>query len=376
MRIAAELRDVERAYAALIGLVRAAGGQLHPGLCLHQEGRALWATVDRQALAAAEAPLILVPEPLLVPVADLHWRAASRLEPTTGLERLSPLQRQVLDQMLELYALTGKLADLPLRLPALALAPGSALALRLRTGHPPWEPGTLSPAEAFLRTRTLGYPAAPLVADAAGPARTPVLMPLVDVLNHHPDGARFKTRPSGVRVDPWPCGDGGECYASYGYKDAMTLLLQYGYVAREPRFLHSVACELPVPGLGRLVIQGQHHRPHMDLPALEVLADGLSISHINLDAARPLRARAILRVLVAGLHPKLAGAELDSLAQAAWTAVLHANRGYYQDLLALSTAEPEVPVTAMIAEVARHQLGLLEAIGQAASGHEQIPPAA
>ena len=334
-------------YTALAKQVLAAGGRLHPGLRLHQQGGSLWASVDARAVEAEpDTPLIHVPETLLVPTSDLDWSTPGSLTPSTGLATLDVPQRRMLDLMLELYALTGKLDSIRQCLPELALPPESPLWALLQDSHRAARtPETAQ--QAFIRTRTLGYrrrakqPEAGMAGggEAAKTAKTTVLMPLIDVINHHPDGAAFSTRQGGVRLKPRRSSGTAECHARYGYRDAMVLLLVYGYVAREPRFVQSIRCTVSVPGLGPLTIQGQDHRVPLDLPGLARSEDGtLLISHLNFDADHPRRAMQTLRVIAAGQYPDLPAAELDRMARQADAAIRATNAAHYQQLLGYGEA--------------------------------------
>ncbi len=330
----------------------------------------MWASVDAPDLDPATAPpLMLVPHSVLIPVAGLKWEQQNCLEPTGGLEALSDVQQHALQQMLAIYAHTGKLADIQTRMPSLALSRDSSLAALLQAGHPNWVKHERSEIMAtFLDTRVLNYSYKSASSQNGAPATgaQEILMPLIDLLNHHPEGSHYTSKPEGLRVKARTCGSNGECFARYGYNDAMMLLLHLGYVAREPRFVQSIACEIHADGFGVIRIQQQGHSNLKDLPLIQKNAESATISHLNLEADQPGHALKILTVVAQGLRIQ----DPVRFAQSAVKAVISANLDYYRTLIAQAQAAAHLPETArvgsMFIEVARHQMSLLEEIGSAA----------
>jgi hypothetical protein len=128
-----------------------------------------------------------MPTPLLVPIEAARWGdGATALELLTPPETASPVQRQLLELHAALYNATDKLrwwsTQHPARLVERCPAVAEAL-LPLKPGH---GEGPLKPtaAERFLATRSFGWRAEPV----DDPKQT-VLMPLIDLLNHHHRGA-------------------------------------------------------------------------------------------------------------------------------------------------------------------------------------------
>jgi hypothetical protein len=373
MRIEAEQAAVTAVLADLVSQIIDGGGLVHEGLCLHERGGSMWASVDMGAVADTEAPLIHVPEALLVPTDGLRWVRPDAFDLSSGHEALSPTRRRILDSMLELYRLTGKMDEAARSLVRMVLPIDSPLFLTIKRAHPAVDSQGLSrdPASALLDTRTLLYSSRAdatqsVELEAAMPASSSVLMPLVELLNHHGNGAPFSTRAGGVKVKVRSIGAGAECYARYGYYDAMSLLLFYGYVDLQPRFVQSIACQLNVDGFGSLVIKRQDHRPPLDLPWIERQDGRMTVSHLNFDIESPRRAVSTLRVLAAGLHPKASAADLDRFALTAWIAVCDTNTLHYREIIGLigspAVSGNRVVVEDMLLQVAQHQLKLLDEV--------------
>lgn len=368
MHIDAESPAAAAIYASLAGLVREAGGYISPDLVLHQCGSMLWASVAAgSSTAKSPSRLVLLPEKLLVPIDGLGWQAGTSLQPQAGLDSLQPLQRHALDLMLELFDLTGKMSSAERELPVRALASESALLALIRSGRPHWRPAAACTAEAFIGTRILGRQDDPAEVNTGGASREPqMLMPLLDVWNHHPRGAIFRHRPEGMAIRQSEHAPADQAYANYGYRDALSLLLDYGYVDRQPRFLQSIACQLELAGIGRLTIMRQGHSTPNDLPWFKVTQEGVMAGHINLDADQPQLALEWLRMLATGFEPGAGAGALQRRAIAAMIAILDANLDWYRAMLPLAAAAALNPasrcVAAMLLDVSEHQTALIEEI--------------
>lgn len=334
----------------------------------------MWASIDQDVFAttAPDTPLMFVPECLLIPLNGLEWEQTDQLTPSSGLETLSGLQASALKHMLTLYEHTNKLIEAQACMPGLALPSDSALARLISAGHPDWlgcRPHSV--IHTFLSSRSIN-----LGKDAeANP--THALMPLLDVLNHQAAGAIFNVQADGVRVKAKLQGNSNECFVSYGYKDVMSLLLHYGYVAQEPRCVQSITCEVFAEEFGHLSIkdQGQRLNTSKDLPFVKIEPNGMVISHLNLDTDKPKHAYEVLRLMGTGL--KLTN--LDMGAEKIHNAVLEENISFYKKLEMLSADAIHTPKTALIAsmlfDVARHQLALLNELTKAKPTARPPPPA-
>ncbi|AXQ29306.1 hypothetical protein D0B54_11660 [Solimonas sp. K1W22B-7] len=351
MRIDADHPEAHDAYASLAALLERHGGWLSPDLVVHQRGSDLWASTD--GTADASDRLIWIPRPLLVPISGLSWHDEDELALRDDGGRLSPLQREILDAMLRLYRVTGKLAWSRRHLPAVALAAGDPLRVDLSRWCPhfDWPEGV---AEAFLRTRRL-----PLKHDGQ---REPVLFPIGEILNHHPEGTRLRVEPEhGLRIRRAGPADDAQCYARYRSRDALDLLLGCGYAALQTRCALSLSLEIELAGLGRLRICRTSHRPAQDLPHVQYSPGQLSLSHLNFHCDKPGRSLALLRIVIGGLP--LPPSRREALALEAHEALAAANldawRQLRQQALRVIADGHHLPVHGMLVEVAEHQQRLI-----------------
>lgn len=326
MHIDADHPEAREAYTRLANLVETHGGWLHPGLVVHQRGGELWASFEGEA--AADEPLIYLAPPLLVPLAGLAWDDRAELELRDDGGLLTPLQREVLDAMLCLYRVTSKLAWARQHLPGLALAQEDPL----RQGLARWHPALRSPAsvaETFLASRCVEV--------TEGEARRDMLFALGEVLNHHPQGARLDARSdAGLRILRRGPANGAQCYTCYGFKDALDLLIGYGYADRGVRFVRSLPVEVELPRLGRLEIVGSGCNPGHDLPGVEHRPGQLRLSHLNFYGDKPGQSLSLIRIIVGALPLGLSGAEREALSLQAHEALVERNIEEWQQLQRLA----------------------------------------
>ena len=364
MKVESEHGDVAGLFTEIADIVDEYGGHLHPGLIIRNSGQSYCAAITPQGLAAApEQPLIAIPRSLLIPVDGIGWQVRDgRLQAVSGLSDLSGPQRLLLERMLSLYNLAGKVEEACRTLPALALQGQEGLLELLRRGRRHWVGTPAPPAEAFIGTRTLAYSQyrSPPVGATARPVK--VLMPLIDVLNHHPGGAPFAASVEGVSVAVRAKGEDLECFGSYGFRDALSLLLNYGFASTQPQFVQSIACEVDLAGWGRLGIQRQDFIPPRDLPRIDRTHDGVTISHLNLPADRSRHAADRLALALRMLRPGATGDAVEAAAREAGAQVHALNRAYYQQLSAAvdAAAGAGAQVLDMLRIVIDHQLQALQ----------------
>jgi hypothetical protein len=142
--------------------------------------------------------LITMPTELLVPIAGARWGVST--DELTLLEPppcASAVQEELLQLHIALYNATGKLCWWSQQHPAGLVEASAAVADALAPLKPAHrrEPKERSAAEGFLATRSFGWKPNPDQGD-----RVPVLMPLIDLLNHHHRGAPFRMSGGAMRI--------------------------------------------------------------------------------------------------------------------------------------------------------------------------------
>ena len=196
--------------------------------------------------------LISLPTDLLVPIGEVQWSSSpDALELLQPPEEATPVQRELLQLHAELYNATGKLHwwnnQHPGRLAETSSDIAASLEL-LKPGHRA-QPER-SAAEGFLATRSFGWRPNP-----EQQQRHPVLMPLIDLLNHHHQGAPFRIDDGAMQVKTKQSG-ARECFAHYGHRqDVLDLALHYGHCDLSTPFAHAAPLEIDVEGIGRVHIE-------------------------------------------------------------------------------------------------------------------------
>ena len=284
------------------------GAQWHPKLQVEvdQGGMRLLAPPE------TTGPLISMPTDLLVPIAGAEWTSSpDALQLLESPAAATPVQRELLQLHAELYNATGKLHwwsnRHPARLSENSREVAASLEL-LKPGHRA-QPER-SAAEGFLATRSFGWRPNP-----EQQQRHTVLMPLIDLLNHHHKGAPYRIIDGAMQIKAKQAGE-RECFAHYGHRrDVLDLALHYGHCDLSTPFAHSAPLEIAVEGLGyiRVENQGQRAPAHpFDPPRVILDPDGLRLSHLCCDQAHPERVQTMLRLALQA-HLKRRGYD-DALA--------------------------------------------------------------
>jgi hypothetical protein len=308
--VSADNAECGRLLGEILTLFRKHGGAVHPCAVWRETNGHMSVTCDSGA-AGYERPLVELPRELLVPVTGAEWAdSKERLILRRPPPGITPLQRALLDLHVDLYNATGKVPWTISHHPR-AVVPGHAPLLdALRDLRPGIYPKSDMPAEIFLHTRVFGpkSPPDPVLATPIKPAaKTQVLMPLIDTLNHHPQGAPFQLDETGLRVRLAQPSGTAECFAAYGgRRDVLDLALHYGYVDEATPFAFSAPVNVEVPGLGWVAVGANRIRPAHPLDPPRVSWDGetLDISHLCCHRQHPERLRTALRLPVLAVARK------------------------------------------------------------------------
>jgi hypothetical protein len=321
MHTVSDSADVRTAVDTLVRLVRAAGGFVHPDAWVTERD----GSISLHAPAGTTGRLLHLPAAVLVPTGGITWGddgdAPVAIDGTMGL---TDLQRRVLDTMCQLYRATRKIVWARAHLPLVTLHvddPAREGLASLRGERP----GEVSPyrerrsaAEGFIASRVLGN------GDAA------VLMPLVELADHHAAGAAFG-RSDGVVLDiAQPAAD-TVCFARYAVQlDAIAAAAHYGFVDPSIRVARSapVTVHLDVPGLRSVHVAGRNMAPRQRLDAPEITrsGDGLEFSHLTFDAERPHELTELVGLAVRmQLRSQGGAADPRTVTRALLTAVVDAN---------------------------------------------------
>jgi hypothetical protein len=113
-----------------------------------------------------------------------------------------------------------------------------------------------------------------------GQEPTSYLMPMLDLVNHHPGAPAYRHDGDSLCIGTWRSSEYGECFVSYGStRDALGIALAYGYVDPNITRVNALPDELPMPRGGTLRLQRASHPDFTQEP------DVLTIIGASFDAA-------------------------------------------------------------------------------------------
>jgi hypothetical protein len=248
---------------------------------------------------AAGEPLVRVPEALLVPVETTTWHVDGD---TLSIDRhdrtASALQRELAALLVEVYNATGKVEWARSTLPTIALGDVPEAMHMIRVLRPSVGEQWQDLATALIDTRAIRLPSARCEGDRLRKGRR-VLMPLIDLLDHHRHGAPYMVTEGLVSISAAHPTGNSACFARYGpRRDPVDLALAYGFADQTAVFARSIAAELDVPGVGPVRVEGRRPPPRssLDPPMMSVQSGRLSLSHLTFHQEHPARLFTVVRM--------------------------------------------------------------------------------
>ena len=150
-----------------------------------------------------------------------------------------------------------------------------------------------------------------------------VLMPLIELLNHHFQGARYRNieHENGniiaVARSRFRGADGKQCFAFYGPNDSLDAWLTYNFVDDQPPYTRSVSLEIVLPDLGTIRVGAQGNMAILEnlpqqaqdlrfyLPNITgKMEDRLDVTFLLIPGASAPRAlRRVLSILIEDFSP-------------------------------------------------------------------------
>jgi hypothetical protein len=354
-RITSDDPRVAALLGELVELLRAEGAEFHPALELVCARGSMSMRSDLPA--GSGELLVLIPEHCAPSIHDFRVvleNGALACEPGAGA---TPVQAALMDRLVGLYNVTGKLAEHATTVPWFAFAHRPTLLAQLSAARSAEMriAGLLRDDRrdealiaSYFDTRCLH----------AWGDRQDLVMPIVDLANHHVQapglwfGNATPGGPHGVGIRHWrptPASD-GEVYCCYSQLDALDLYARCGFADESADVVQSVPLTLPMPGGGAILVRawpsGLNGSAPEQIPARArditayfprmTIRDNrsLGIAFLLIPPARS--ADALRRVLAYAIgtycsHYRVAG-DLGRLVAEAEERVLAANIAYFDDL--------------------------------------------
>ncbi|BAV34060.1 hypothetical protein SCL_1762 [Sulfuricaulis limicola] len=360
VQIISDRSELKHSLRKLVTLVQKNGGWLDERLIIRYERGGF--SVHSKTNGANSNWIIKLPPACLLPTDQFQLSLAGddiRVESHTS--EFSGGRLDLLEIMLELWNQTGKIAaqkktafwgisesdpDLFRRL---AAGRNTQFYAKLEDSLYSKDQHERLLIKGFLMTRTSG-----LASNISSSERTQMLMPIIELLNHHPLAPPYtylfsqneKNQLAIKKFCALP--QTTECFVRYGYYDAYDLLLNYGYIESNTFFIRSIPMEISLPGLGTMkVYTSTGQMGHKNLPPqIADLGVFLPQFFINRDAGvadvgyllipqdtAPHALRRVLGFIIYQLDPKLPAIKISEFVEMAEKQVLAENTRFYRDLL-------------------------------------------
>ncbi len=357
MLIQSENQLVQKQLKFIAKTVVEHGGTIHPELTITHQTERLWISCSAEVDGSA---LLIIPDELFIPVTHLEWTGENGVLSYSGdNSQLTQVQQSLLDAMVDLYNATDKIALVAVRLPAQLLPTDPELLAWLMDARPAFELPKTSPARQFIETRlnektikgdndgkTVGY-----------------LMPLIDLLNHHPYGQKYQR----TSQDGWLIGlqkpnlGSDQCYVRYSKFDSLSIAMWHGYFESYTRHVAALDCMLTHVDLGEICIKGTNaSRRKINAPRILPGEVVWTLQDIVIEPEKISDLRTLLGLAIRSKRRDLAQPEAEVIADELIVLLVEANRAKYEVLLALCQNDTEhFPLRSLLGQVAKHQLELL-----------------
>jgi hypothetical protein len=267
VRFESDSSNLSLALGHLVEVMIQAGAQFHPSLRIVDTGGGLSAWADGD-----EPCLMSIPKGTLVPVDQITWSEEPPLRLVATPDHLTPLQRSVLEACTDVMATAGTWEYFRATHPRATITDPGAIAI-IQSLHPAFV--SASSAAAMIKTRTIRLPL-----DDTGPQS--YLMPLLDLVNHHPKAPAYAGDNELLSISTWRSGPEGECFVSYGStRDVLGIALAYGYLDENITRVTALPGEHSIPSGGTLRLIRTSH------PTSTYEHDALTITGAAWDASDP-----------------------------------------------------------------------------------------
>ena len=324
-----------------IELVLQSGGWVHPGARFVQRSGHLSVHLTTDD----ERPLLQIPREAFVRVDAITWNHdADRLEILDLPDDLGDVELPMLYLQTALHNQCGKLPWLREHHPAVAALPAPIVDAVVRI-EPGFRRTTMSTTDLLFSNRCFRL----ALRDDPEPQR--VLIPLIDLLNHHSAGATAQWDGNAFSIMPSRPFGTTECALDYGLRrDAIEMALVYGFLDESVTWVHSAPIDTQVEGVGRVIVTRDHR-----------LADG---SLVSMSIEHAPHATRINRLTFDGPDTLIdelvtAGQWSRDQARAVAQALRRENIRLLSALRGGTQAEPDHQSASLISRAAEHSLSLL-----------------
>ncbi len=277
------------------------GGEIHPQLTINHQGERLWLSCPAQYESET---LLRIPNALFIPVSKLTWTGNDGFLAYSGdCSALTDVHKHILDAMVALYNATDKINKVAARFPDSLFRQDPELYALILKARPQMAPSDKSLAEQFISTRLSSQN------NEDSEETSDYIMPLIDMLNHHPFGPKYGRNEARDWVIPvqHPNAGSEECFVRYQKGDSFANALWHGYFESAPRYLSSVQCSFTHELLGTVTVHGvNYERRKLNAPFVQRTEGGMALYSIILDPDTLPALRTFLGLAVRSVNRQLA----------------------------------------------------------------------
>ena len=337
---------VEDLLLGTLDLVREGGGWVAPGTRLIAERGHL-----RINSEATSGPLLRIPVHLWVRVDRVTWGFTDeRLEVVDVPDDIGEFELPMLYLQTALHNACGKLDWLSVTHPSLASDVPDPIIVATRALIPSFRAHPPDAVDVLFADRCFRIPAAP----GGTPQR--MLIPLVDLLNHHTSGAAGSWDGNAFCVEARQPFDSDECALDYGLRrDAMEMAVVYGFIDTSATLAHSAPVVVDMSGGTRLQVMGDARDTDGSLVPINAIANGdvMSVNRLTFSSDDP----------DSTVHELAAATGWDAPhARVAVAAIARANISLVDALIKACADAPDIRAAAILGEAARVQRSVVEVL--------------
>lgn len=364
MQVDAESPEVAIALRRTAATIRAGGGFVADDFTVRERCEQFSCAIGEQFGVAGRC-LISYPTALTVPMHLLQWAdrpdALELADPAAARRILSRTQWRLLVDWLIMVNAVDRLAHVRATMPRFRVVAHTLRHHLADAGYPSIREAFTDEdvRECATAWHSMGAGLAP---DGTQRWR---LIPLKNLVNHHPSGSEQMPEPGRTAVITSAASDGTETFENYGDLDALQLLMNFGYVDHSAPVVHSVPVEVESPAIGRVVVRWRAPRnprgaTARDVPEVSRLgtpgaqspsagadstpddeASGIELRHLDFRADNRDQVASYLAMACQSLTGQSAEAARRE-AESILDAILAANQDYYRrlDELVATSAQP------------------------------------
>jgi hypothetical protein len=332
------------------------GGEIHTGLTINHKAERLWLSCAAEFTGET---LLRIPNALFIPVSHLAWNGDDDVLAYSGdTSILSSPQRIMLDAIVELYNATDKINRVAANFPDSLFRNDTALHTLILKARPKQLLSDKNLAEQFINTRLSTQN------NEDSEETIDYIMPLIDMLNHHPFGPKYGRNVAKDWVIPvqHPNANSEECFVRYQKGDSFANALWHGYFEGATHYLSSVQCAFSHQMLGTVTVHGvNYERRKLNTPFVKRVEDGMELISIILAPDTLPALRTFLGLAVRSVNRALTQAQAEQTADGLIDSIIAENKGYFSELREFCTLQQDdFPLRPLFGEVAKHQLALLD----------------